>query len=99
VASGVIIHVLSQREGEVRLRVDPEDVLLALEPVKSSARNSFRGPIRRIEHIDSGFYITVAAEIELHAVITEASLKEMELRLGREVWLTFKSSSVHISEP
>ncbi|MCK4548138.1 MAG: ABC transporter ATP-binding protein [Candidatus Eisenbacteria sp.] len=96
VIPGVVIQVLGQGQGEVRLVIDPEDVLLALEPIRSSARNSFHGPVRRIERIGSAMCITVGAEIDLHAIITENSLKEMGLHEGKEVWATFKSSSVHL---
>ena len=88
----------------------PEDILLSLEPLHSSARNSFLGEIINIQ--DRGGIIRVTLEpipkysnskvesvsIPFVAVITKRSKEDMGLRVGMRVYFTFKASCVNVFE-
>ncbi|MBI4676585.1 MAG: ABC transporter ATP-binding protein [Elusimicrobia bacterium] len=76
--------------------VRPEEVLLSLKPFDSSARNQLAG--RVVEWRQSGSLLEVclaAGSLELTALITYASFKELGLTAGQEVYATFKISAVH----
>jgi tungstate transport system ATP-binding protein len=83
---------------EVYACIRPEDITLALSSTQSSARNSFqakvtqatsRGPLSRVE-INCGFCLV--------ALVTKISAEELNLQVGREVYVTFKATGVHIME-
>ncbi len=91
-----IISGTCRGEGVVRASVRPEDILISREPVKSSARNSFKGTITDIVNNGMVIRVTVDAGIPLVAVLTRQGYDEMKLKEGDEVYLTFKASAVHI---
>lgn len=81
---------------EVSVCIRPEDVMVALSKISSSARNSLAGevtwavatgPLSRIE-IDCGF--------PLVALVTKRSAEELGLGKGRQVYATFKAVSIHV---
>lgn len=94
----VKIAVVTLREGKVDLSVAPQDIILSRHPLESSARNSFKGIIKTI-HLE-GQTVRISVETgggtEFIAVITKASLEEMNLSLGSPIFLTFKTTSVTI---
>ncbi|MCX8117310.1 MAG: ABC transporter ATP-binding protein [Desulfobacterota bacterium] len=105
---GTFVASMSDQEveavGEVRLGervvlcIRPEDVTLAIPPVKgqTSARNLFIGRVSKIVpfgpyqkvHLDCGF--------PLVAYITHPSQKNLSLTEGKEVAVSFKASAVKI---
>jgi ABC-type molybdate transport system ATPase subunit len=71
------------RRGETcEVTVDPESVLLAREPVHSSARNCLPGRITRLEGDEA-------------ARLTAAAARELQLAAGAPVYVVFKASAVH----
>jgi len=82
--------------GRVHASIRPEDIIIAREAFRSSARNTFRGRI--VDIVDKGVlaYITVNVPPELTCAITRRSLKEMELREGLEIYVAFKATAVHV---
>ncbi|MCU0289712.1 MAG: ABC transporter ATP-binding protein [Acidobacteria bacterium] len=74
-----------------------EDILISTQPIISSARNSFIGKIDLIE--DMGIILSVAVVCQnqvLISFITRESANLMDLRPGKEVYVTFKSTAVHV---
>ena len=90
------IAVVTELEGAVSLLIRPEDILLSPTPLHSSARNCFLG--RVVEVVDSGtvLYVTVEVPPRFTALITRRSWEDLALQRGREVYLTFKASAVHL---
>lgn len=93
---GLHISSASAREGEVFTSVRPEDILVSLQPFESSARNCFRGKIVEISDTGTVVRITVDTGVPMIAAITRRSFQDMELRLGLDVYLTFKAMDVHV---
>jgi molybdopterin-binding protein len=75
--------------------VRPEDILISLEPLRSSARNTFIGEIARIIDKGSTLFVTVSLPPEVSVLITRNSFKELNLDIGMKVYITFQSSSIH----
>lgn len=92
------IEAIAGKEGEVKLCVRPEEIFVSKSPIKTSGRNSFNGEISEITHLGSivSLNIEVDDELEFLAVITEASMKEMNLKIGSEVYIAFKATAVHL---
>jgi len=90
--------------------IRPEDILLSLKPLHSSARNSFLGEVTNIE--DRAGIVSVTLEpiarlpdsksesisTPFVAIITERSREEMGLKVGMDVYFTFKASCVNVFE-
>lgn len=96
IGNNLKIATSTQRDGQVTVYVSPEDIILSRNPFESSARNVFKGTISEIQ--DAGSLVRLGVEIgKLFVVqITKRSFVEMKLNLDREVYLTFKASSVQI---
>lgn len=96
VGNGSQIEAAFQKQGMVTVYVRPEDILLSMMPIESSARNVFRGTVVNLSDLGSLVRLRIDVGREFAVQITKRSLIEMRLRPGSEVFLTFKASSVHI---
>jgi molybdate/tungstate transport system ATP-binding protein len=73
-----------------------DDILLSDEPIHTSARNHLQGKVSSIEKAGPLYYVTIDAGIRLRAHVTESSVREFDLRPGREIHAAFKSSAVRL---
>jgi molybdopterin-binding protein len=96
VGSGLQIEVTSQRQGEVSVFVNPQDIILSKSELESSARNVFRGRITEISDLGGLVKLTVDVGKQFTVQITKRSFNEMELNLNTEVYIAFKASSVQV---
>ncbi|RLI62333.1 MAG: hypothetical protein DRO93_01690 [Candidatus Thorarchaeota archaeon] len=96
VGHAVSIDVVTDRSGDVTVRIPPEDIIVSREPVLSSARNSLRGTVTEIEAENSTVLLTVDIGIPLIALITKSSLEKLKISQGDSVCVTFKASSVRV---
>jgi molybdopterin-binding protein len=91
------IRIFLPIKGEARaVYIDPKDILVSLTPISSSARNCFEGVIESIRANGDWVKIHVDAQEHLHVLLTSRSFFEMGLNIGRQVYLTFKSSAVQV---
>jgi len=76
----------------------PEDVTLwAGEDLPaSSARNRMSGPIIKLRPQGPLVHVVVDCGIQVGSLITRASAREMNLKPGMRVTVTFKASAVHL---
>ena len=81
-------------EGEVKIFVRPEDILISKKMQESSARNSIRGKIIKITNF--GAVIHLQLDNGLIASVTKLSAEDLKLRIGEEVYASFKATSVHV---
>jgi tungstate transport system ATP-binding protein len=84
--------------------IRPEDITLLIAdsgqqtPVRSSARNSFRAVVTRVTTLGPLSRVEIDCGFRLVALVTRLSVEELDLRVGREVYATFKATGVHIVE-
>ena len=90
------LMVATDTRGPVHVTVRPEDILLSLEPMHSTARNSFEGTITEIAERGSILYVTVDVPPEFVCLITRQAREELCLGKGVRVWLYFKATAVHV---
>ena len=90
------MDVVTDKEGALHAAVDPRDIIVSLQPISSSARNSYYGRISDI--YDDGPRVRLGIDVgeEFKVKITKESFVEMKLSVGSNVYLTFKSSAVEI---
>lgn len=98
------VQVLSQsfqNEAEigqpVKILIRPEDISISLQPVTHiSLRNQIPGTIEKIFSKDGLSFCLVNAGEKVLVEITEASLKHMQLEVGKPVFCLFKSAALKI---
>jgi molybdopterin-binding protein len=63
---------------------------------KASSRNSFLGPVSRIDAQGPTAYVTVDCPFPVRALVTSRSLKELGIKVGCDVGVRFKATAVHV---
>jgi molybdopterin-binding protein len=96
IGENVEIAAAMKQEGRVLIQIRPEDIIISLEKMDSSARNNLKGRIVSIIDTGSIVKLKVNAGGIFTAQITHKSLLEMGLNVGQEIYLTFKASSVNL---
>ncbi len=92
----VSFDTLTNRDGKVKVRIPPEDIVVSHSTVMSSARNTLKGRILAIEKEDAMALLTIDVGVNLVAQITISSLESLSVSLNDEVNVTFKASSVRV---
>ncbi len=82
--------------GKCLATVDPENILLAREPLRSSARNCLPGAVTRVEGDASSHLVFVDCGVLAAARLTTAAVRELQLTVGTPVYVIFKASAVHL---
>ena len=78
----------------VTVGIRASDIILSSdEPSGSSARNRLRGTVSRIEARPPGYMVELDCGVPLHCQVTGASLDEMGISNGQQLWAVFKASS------
>lgn len=85
---------------QVYLCLRPEDITLSIPASlpKTSARNHIRGTIRSLVPQGPMVRVMIDSGIRLTALITRASVQEMDLKVGQDILASFKSSAIHLIE-
>lgn len=103
--NGLRFAVVTTLTGPAHASLRPEDIILSLESLHSSARNCFLATVTEIADRGTFIYVTVqvpstpkSAEDSKNFVcmITHRSLEEMALEKGSEAYIAFKASAVHV---
>ncbi|WP_297474662.1 tungstate ABC transporter ATP-binding protein WtpC [Thermococcus sp.] len=96
-ANGLEIELPVEAEGRVRAGIRPEDIVISLKPIHSSARNEFKAVVESVEELGPVVRVHLnAGGIHLRAFITRSSMLEMGISAGKEVWVGFKASALHV---
>ncbi len=82
--------------------VRSEDVTIYNVARPTSARNNFEGPIVDIVPVGGGVEVIVDIgrdkSVEIAALITAESVRALQLRSGKKVWMSFKASAAKYIE-
>jgi len=82
--------------GPARMIIHPEEIIVSLSPLASSARNSFPGRVIKIEELGKRVAINVDIGVPMQAIITGTSYAELDLKLGSQIYLTFKATAASV---
>jgi len=93
---GNTIQAVHGKEGNVRICIRPEEIIVSNQPISSSGRNTLKGEIMDIAHLGALVNLNVDTGLPFIATITEGSLSDLNLNIGSEVYLTFKATSIHM---
>lgn len=96
VGLGLRIEAAFQKDGNISVHIRPEDIILSVQPIVSSARNTFVGRITEIFDLGSLVKLKIDAGKDFTAQITKRSFNEMQLNLNSTVFIAFKASAIQI---
>ncbi len=85
----------AQLEGD-HVAVDPRDLVLSCEPLRSSMRNRYFGHVVGLAEMGECVRVSVVAGERFEALVTRAACQEMGLTLGQPLWINFKSTAVKV---
>jgi len=78
--------------------IDSNNIIISESKIVSSARNNYNGVIVSIIKVFNGYSVETDIGIKIWANITDNSFHELKLREGKEIWISFKASSIKIIE-
>lgn len=90
------IHLPAGSKKGTHITVDPSHIVLSKDPLASSMRNNLRGRLTAISEENGQVLVSIEAGETFHAVITRESFFQLNLNLGGEIWISFKSSAVKL---
>ena len=94
--AGIKIRATTTLSGPVSVCIRPEELILSREKFESSAINSFRCRITKIEDTGLFQYVYVDFGITLAAAVTRQSMERLQFAIGDEVTVTFKATAVQV---
>lgn len=92
--NGVKICVSTELEGNIKIAVRSEDIIISKEAFKSSARNIHKGIVEAIEIGDKVVKVLLNIGIPLRILITQVSMIDLDIKIGDEFYAIFKAMSV-----
>jgi molybdopterin-binding protein len=94
----ISVSAVTEKKGKIRIAIPPKDIILSHKPIESSARNSFKGIIKKIYMEGQIVKIDISIDkgIELTALITKTSYENLNLHIESSIFLTFKSTSITV---
>ncbi|MCX7876107.1 MAG: ABC transporter ATP-binding protein [Melioribacteraceae bacterium] len=83
-------------DGEAFLTISSNDISISNQKEKSSNRNNFYGKIIDIAKARIGYEIIIDSNYKFAVAISKESIENLDLKIGKEVWLSFKASACKI---
>ena len=80
----------------VDMLIRPEDITLSLSHDITSARNVFRGRVVRLTLLGPLARVELDCGFPVLALVTAKSVEEMGLGVGKELWASFKATSLRV---
>jgi molybdopterin-binding protein len=96
IGGGKEIGFSTNKEGNIYIAIDPDNIIISRNMVSSSARNHFQGTVTKIESHGLNARLLIDIGVPLHVVITKQSFEELGINLGATVCASFKVNSVKI---
>ena len=91
-----VIAAAAAESGDVFAVIHPRAVALHLRRPEGSPRNAWAGRVSGVELSGGRVRVRVDGDIPLVAEVTQASITDMKVREGGEVWVSFKSTDVGV---
>ena len=93
--SGALQIILTEATDNARhASINPEDIVLSTEALKSSIRNHFQGRVVMIAEEMGRVRVNIDTGVIFQVLITYQALAELNIKLGDRLWVNFKSNSV-----
>lgn len=88
------IEIPQGPEGSDYIAIDPKEIVISKQALHSSMRNHFLGRLISIVEENNVIHLTVHCGEDFHVLISPQSLESLDLSVGKELWVSFKSNAV-----
>ena len=92
----ILIESTDTKNGNVHATIRPEDITLSTKMITTSARNEFKGNITEIYDQGTIIKLTVDVGESLVLVLTRQSFLDLDLNIGKNVFVSFKATAVSL---
>jgi molybdopterin-binding protein len=97
-SSDVFEHY-SSKKTDVMVAIRPESIIFSNEPFISSVRNQLKGVVRDMFEVGHTVWIEVqVGDVTFRGVLTPNSCESLGIKIGKEIYLSFKSLNVNLME-
>lgn len=93
---GVRIKAQTALKGAVHVSIRPEDIFISRELVRSTAGDCFQGRITDVVGKGSVIYVVVDVPPQFTCLVSRQSFGELDLKTGMDVYITIRTSAVHV---
>jgi molybdopterin-binding protein len=92
------LHIVltTDKLGKTRIAVSPTDIILSETKLQSSMQNTLHGKIVALKGVNGKIEVSVDAGQVFKAYITQKSVNEMGLTVGKQIYLSFKATAVKV---
>ncbi len=91
-----LVYVSGTQSPGRHISIDANQLVISTEKLQSSMRNQFTGKIVAMENLESGVEVTIEAGERWYANVTLSAVEELGISTGRDIWVSFKSTALHI---
>jgi len=96
ISEKVEILLISENSGKATISIPPEDIIVSKSKLESSAVNSFKGTIFKIENRHDVLKLSIDIGVKINTLITKLSFDKLGLNINTPVFVTFKANCVKI---
>jgi len=97
ITDSVYINLISETTANSGFVMIPqEDIIVSPNRIESSALNQFKGRVKEVYFALSGMELVVDVGIEFVVSISQSSKQTLEIYPDKQLWITFKASSVKL---
>jgi len=93
---GARITAQTASRGTVHVSIRPEDIFISRESVRSTAGDCLRGTITDVVGKGSVIYVVVDVPPQFTCLVSRQSFGELDLKTGMDVYITIRTSAVHV---
>ncbi len=92
----ILLESTDIKSGNVHATIRPEDITVSTKMITTSARNEFKGNITKIQDQGTIIKLTVDVGEPLVLVLTRQSFLDLNLNIGKSVFVSFKATAVSL---
>ncbi len=90
----IIKSIVPPAKATAHLMIPGEDIIVAAEELETSAANQYPGIIQEIITLNHGAELIISTGEIFSVIVSKNSIRNLELRPGKKVWISFKASAV-----
>jgi len=86
----------TEKNGNVHICIDPKNIHISNQPKESNSWNSFLGEITSITAEKELVRLKIDVGVEFITLLPKQHFHQMNLNIGQQTYITFKTSDVHV---
>ncbi|HEV3400378.1 MAG TPA: ABC transporter ATP-binding protein [Acidimicrobiales bacterium] len=96
ITGGECLVVAGTETGDVFATVHPRAVALHRRAPEGTPRNVWQGDVESLDLLGERVRVRVRGRVPILAEVTEAAVRELDLAVGRQVWVSVKATEVMV---